>query len=494
MADPESPGDKSLILGQTLEDAIQLHQQGDLAGATQIYRQLVDRAPGNADAWHLFGVAAHQQGAHQLGAELIANAIQLNAGVADYHSNLAMVQKSLGLLDEAEASLGAALARDPDHAKALGNLAGIKRGRGDIQAALDLARRAVAADPGDGETHNNLGNALKDMGHPGEAIASYRRALDIAPDFALAHWNLSLALLLTGDLRGGFREMSWRWRWSGFPSERRDFAQPVWDGTALEGRDILLHAEQGLGDAIHFVRYAPLVAELGGRVAIEVPGPLVPLVCGADLMAGTVIAKGDPLPDFQVHAPFLDLPRLLASDFGDLPDRVPYLAPQPALAVAWKDRLAEHAGFKLGLNWCGNGQNPVERFRRLPVGDLAPITAIAGLAAFSLQKGPGGAEVTPPAELGIIESGEAPLGETAAMIAGLDLVITSDTAIAHLAGALGRPCWLALHHAPDWRWLLERDDSPWYPSLRLFRQDSPGDWAGVIRRMAAALGQLVQAG
>ncbi|MDP6173882.1 MAG: tetratricopeptide repeat protein, partial [Rhodospirillales bacterium] len=305
-------------MDHNLQKAIQLHNQGDLLGAIALYRDLVDAEPENADAWHLFGVAAYQHGSPDLGADLIGNAIELKPGVADYHSNLAMVQKAMGRLADSEASLDKALACNPTHAKALSNLAGLKRMAGEFEATVDLARRAVAANGDDAETHNNLGNALKDMGRPVDAIASYRRAVEIAPDFALAHWNLSLVLLLTGDLPGGFSEMSWRWRWSGFPAPRRGFQEPLWDGKELGGKKILLHAEQGLGDALHFVRYAEPVRELGGEVILEVPEAMMPLVRQAGL-AETVIAQGAALPGFDCHASFLDLPRLLASDFGNLP-------------------------------------------------------------------------------------------------------------------------------------------------------------------------------
>lgn len=473
-------------MDDTLAKAIDLHRRGELVQAMALYRDLIDRAPDNADAWHLFGVAAHQQGARELALDLIEGAIRLNGDAADYHSNLGMVLKALGREDDAGAALERAIELDARHAKALANLAGIRRGQGRFEDAVALAERAVAAGPEDAETHNNLGNALKDLGRAEDAVTAYARAVDLAPDYALGHWNLSLALLLSGRLEEGFAEMAWRWRWSGFPAPRRDFAQPLWQGEALDGRCVLLHAEQGLGDAIQFLRYAPLVRARGGGVVIEVPQALVPLADPAGLADRVLAPGGDPGP-FDCHAPFLDLPRIFATSLHTIPAEIPYLAPDPARRAHWQERLGAAPGLKVGLNWCGNPKIAVERFRRLPVDALAPLFAVPGVRFYSLQKGPGGPAQPALAESPIIETGEAPLTETAALMANLDLVITSDTAIAHLAGALGVPTWLALHNAPDWRWLLGRADSPWYPSLRLFRQASAGDWAGVIERLAREL-------
>jgi Flp pilus assembly protein TadD len=472
-----------------MKDAMQRHRAGDLDGAIQTYRELVDLEPDNGDLWHLLGVAVHQKGNSGLAADLIETAISLESGAADYYANLAMVQRALDDDDAAEAALRRAIEIDAGHGRSHSNLAGVLRSRGDFDGALVSAETAVALNAEDAEAHNNHGNALKDCGRAADAVASYRRAIAINEDFALAHWNLSLALASLGDLQDAFIEMAWRWQWSGFPAPMRDFAAPAWRGAAIEGATILLHAEQGLGDAIHFVRYAALVRGRGARVLAECPLGLAPLVEAAGL-ADQVIAAGDPLPKFDCHAPFLDLPRIFATSLDSIPADVPYLAVDAARRGAWRQRLQSLAGLKVGLNWLGNPQSPVERFRRLPLDGLGPLAAVPGVSWASLQKGPGGDEMARPDGFYFLQTGEGPLADTAALICALDLVITSDTAVAHLAGALGKPTWLLLHHAPDWRWMTEGNHSPWYPSLKLYRQSAPGDWAPVIAAAAADLAGL----
>ncbi len=479
-----------------LTAAVQHHQSGDLATAIRLYRTLIDREPENADAWHLLGVTAHQQGDHKLALNLIGTAIELNGAVADYHSNFGMVLLALKLAGRADAAFRKAIDIDPSSGKALSNLAGLLRRQGDVAAAVDYAKRALRSDDGDAETHNNLGNALMDCGRDQEwledAVASYRRAIQLQPDYALAHWNLSLALLTAGDLTEGFKEMSWRWRWSGFPAHRRHLEKPPLSADSnIKDKQVLLYAEQGLGDAIHFVRYARHIRGLGARVIVECPLPLVPLIRAAGV-ADEVFGEGDEVPEFDLQAPFLDLPAVCRTDLNNLPDSSPYLAVDPNLVSTWRSRISEYDGFKIGLNWCGNPESPVEKFRQLPVSALAALTAVKGVAWFSLQKELGRSDVPPaPEALDIIDTGKSPLQETAALITALDLVITTDTAIAHLAGALGKPAWVLLHQAPDWRWLAERTDSPWYPTLRLFRQKQPGNWMPVVDDLVNALKDTV---
>lgn len=474
-----------------MNDAMQRHRAGDVDGAIGTYRELVELEPENGDLWHLLGVAVHQKGNAGLAAQLIETAISLNAEAPDYYANLAMVRRAMDDDDAAEAALRRAIDIDPGHGRSHSNLAGVLRSRGDFKGALRSSETAVALNAEDAEAHNNLGNALKDCGRPADAVASYRRAIAINADFALAHWNLSLALASMGELQDAFTEMAWRWQWSGFPAPMRDFAAPAWRGEAIEGATILVHAEQGLGDAIQFVRYAALVRGRSARVIAECPRSLAPLVEAANL-ADAVIRAGDALPKFNVHAPFLDLPRIFETSLETIPAQTPYLAVVETLGAQWRQKLEHLAGLKVGLNWLGNPESPVERFRGLPLDGLGPLAAIPGVSWVVLQKGPGGDAMPRPADFDFFESGEGPLQDTAALIEALDLVITSDTAVAHLAGALGKPTWLLLHHAPDWRWMAEGNHSPWYPSLRLYRQKTPGDWAPVIEAAAADLARLAR--
>ncbi len=482
------------VNSKTLDAAVEHHQNGELAAAVEIYQEILSENPENADAWHLMGVAAHQQGNNDLALTLIQNAIGLNDKVSDFHSNLGMVRRALGDDEDAEAAFRRAIEVNPAHAKALSNLAGLLRSSGQFTVAVDYARRAVQAEPMDPEVHINLGNAFKDLGGEWveDATRSYQQAVTLTPDYALAHWNLSLALLSLGQYEDGFAEMKWRWLWSGFPAQAREFAQPNWlKGEDISDQRILLHAEQGLGDTIHFVRYGALLKELGATVIFECPDPLGPLITETGLV-DEMVKMGDPLPAFDCHAALLDLPHLCNTSADSIPADVPYLSVPTETVAKWQARVAQHDGLKIGLNWRGNTESPVEQFRTLPPDELTALSELEGVSWYSLQKGSADQDVPALADkFNLIDTGSEALVETAGLITALDLVITSDTAVAHLAGALGKPVWLLLHHAPDWRWLTEGVGNAWYPSARLFRQSQPGAWAEVIAEVKAALADRI---
>lgn len=467
------------------------HQRGDLPAAIAAYRGILDRDPEIPDVWHLLGVALHQSGNSPVARKMIETAIALNDDVADYHNNLGMILLGLGERDAGEQALRHAIRLQPTGAKALANLAGVLRTRGALDEAFDLSARAVAMAPGDAEAQNNLGNVLKDVARVEDALAAYDRAIALRGDFALAHWNRALALLTLGRYPEGFAELAWRWRWSGFPSRPRTYPAPLWDGGDLHGRTLFLYPEQGLGDTIQFVRYAALAQACGAQVIVEAPADLVPLIARANIAdivtadEATAIAHG-----FDYHAPLLDLPHRFTVSLDMILAPPFYLVADPARIKTLRAETGGNGGLRVGLNWSGNPDSPVEKFRSPPLEALAPLAALDGIDWISLQKGPGGDALMRPAAFDLIETGEAPLDETAALIATLDLVVTTDTAVAHLAGALGVPCFVLLHHAPDWRWLLGRADCPWYPSLRLFRQEKPGDWAPVVEAVRLAIAKM----
>ncbi len=353
-------------------------------------------------------------------------------------------------------------------------------------------RRAIALKADFPEAYTNLGNALKGQGNIAAAIAACRQAIALNPDLPDAHHNLSLTLLLNGEFAEGWREYEWRWQTKQL--RPRGFAQPLWSGEAVDGRVLLLHAEQGYGDMIQFCRYVPLVAARG-RVVLEAPRALVRLFSG---LAGVerIVVQGDPLPAFDLHCPLLSLPRAFATTLETIPGGVPYLGTDPAQVSAWRDRLAGLARLRVGLVWAGEPRatdrirGAVDRRRSISLGHFARLAGVGGIAFVSLQKGEAAAQTrSPPPGLRLHDwTGELEdFADTAALIAALDLVISVDTAVVHLAGALGKPVWLLNRFDTDWRWLLDREDSPWYPTLRLFRQHRPGDWAGVLERVAAAL-------
>jgi tetratricopeptide (TPR) repeat protein len=511
-----------MTAADALATAVQHYRSGQLAEAETLCRQIIAAQPQHADALHLLGVIAHQTGHHESAVKLFGRAIAINGDAAQYHISLGNVQVAmkrnheamqsyrraieldprlatahyqLGLLEYgnndfagAANSFHAAITHAPNSAKAHAQLANAQFQMGRLEEAVESYRRALALNPSDAQSHSNLGLALQDLGLVDEAIAHCQRALALQPDFPAAHNHLSLALLLKGDFETGLPQHEWRWRVRGLGMGGRRFDQPAWRGEPLNGGRILLHAEQGAGDTLQFLRYAPLVAARGGRVLIEVPPELKRL---ASSMKGVeqVIGKGEALPAFDRHCPLLSLPLAFGTTVATIPGEVPYLAAPEPLLADWRTRLAASARPRVGLIWAGRPEHRRDRDRSIALATLAPLAA-TGATFYSLQKGLAAAQTkTPPPGMVLHDLGEAfaDFADTAAAMSALDLVITVDTSPAHLAGAIGKPVWLLLAYAPDWRWLLDREDSPWYPTARLFRQATRGDWASVIARVAVEL-------
>jgi hypothetical protein len=359
--------------------------------------------------------------------------------------------------------------------------------------ALECFRRAVRRDPNDAWSLISLGSSLMYAGEHAEAILWIERALALEPENPDAHLTLAYLLLTGGELERGWREMEARWRSPGMApllgvSERT--LVPAWEGAELAGKAIVLHAEQGLGDTLQFVRYVPLVAARGGRVILGCQPELKRLLSG---MPGVdeIRAAGERLysPEPPWHAALMSLPRIFGTTLETIPPSS-YLRADEALAASWAARLASERRFRVGLVWAGGPFNPRNRGRSLELRALAPLGRLGGVAFYSFQTGAAARQAAhAPAGLELTELPAAltDFAETAAALQHMDLLITVDTAVAHLAGALGRPVWILLPYAPDWRWLLAREDSPWYPSARLFRQPRPGDWRSVIARVADAL-------
>jgi hypothetical protein len=321
-------------------------------------------------------------------------------------------------------------------------------------------------------------------------VKCLQRALRIKPDFIDAHWSLALNLLLLGDFERGWPEYEWL--------SPQTLLQPVWDGGSLKGRSILIYGEGGLGDQIQFVRYAPVVKRYGGTVIVSCRKPLLPLLASCPGI-DELVATGSALPAFDVQAPLMSLPWILKTSLSTVPADIPYLFADPRLQDKWQRRLRRYPGFQIGIAWQGNPEFLKDCPRSIPFVHFAPLAGLAGVRLLSLQKGAGIEQLEAAAmqfPVTVLGSGLDKRGgafmDTAAVMKNLDLVITSDTAIAHVAGALGVPVWVALSHGAEWRWLLEREDSPWYPSMRLFRQTRPGDWEGVFARMAQELSKRVK--
>lgn len=477
-------------IAEAMTFAVQQHQAGNYAQAEQVYRQVLQVAPRHADALHLLGILAHQTGRAQMAVDALQQAVAIEPNNAIFLSNFASLLQALGKPAEALECCQRAIRADPNFADAYYNQGTIYERAGYLEQAVNSYRQAIARRPNYPMAHNNLGLDLTEMGRPTEALLHYEQALRLDPNYARAHWNYSLTLLMTGDFERGWTEYAWRLRCPELPT--RQFPQPYWDGSPLGGRTILLHAEQGLGDMMQFVRYAPLVQERGGRVIVECPPSLVRLLTRC---AGVeqVFATGSPLPPFDVHAPLLSLPGLFGTNLGNIPAAVPYLHVDPALQAKWKQELPGD-GLRVGLVWQGRATHPRDRLRSMPLRQFVPLAKIEGVRLFSLQKGQGIEQLNEAGLFPIIDLGPriSDLADTAAILQQLDLLICVDTAPAHLAGGLGVPVWVLLPFVPDWRWLLHRSDSPWYPSMRLFRQGQVGDWDGVLGWVEAALRERVR--
>ena len=469
-----------------------LKQAGELEAAIGAYRRALLLAPDHSQIHTNLGSALHQAGAAAEAAVSYRTSILLAPGFPGAYFNLGSLVRDQGGLDAASPPFHRALRLEPGHPDLHGGLATLEQYRNRLDGAAAGYRRAVALQPGRADFYSNLGNGLNQAGDWPLAEAAYRRALLLAPGQGDALFNLSLLLLLTGRLREGWPGYEARWGTQQLAKERRSFSQPMWRGEAAPGKTLLLHGEQGFGDTLQFCRYAALAKAKGLRIVLEVQPPLRRLLrplAGCDLVVG----RGGPLPDFDFHCPLLSLPLMLGTDsLADIPAPVPYLRAEAQAVVVWAERLAAFhgEGLRVGLAWAGAprsdspAQAAFDRRRSLPFSALAPILDMPGIRFFSLQKGvlaDGLADFM--AEM-------ADFADTAALIANLDLVISADTAVAHLAGAMGKPVWLLNRFDTDWRWLTERSDTPWYPTMRIFRQRLRGDWGEVIEEVREALGAL----
>jgi Flp pilus assembly protein TadD len=473
--------------------SILLTSQGRLEEAVATLHQALRLRPEAADTLNHLGVARAAQGRFDEALASYREALRLRPDYVEAHNNLGILFLSRGRYEEAEVSFQQALLLRPSFVEALTNRGNARAHRGAYDEASADFRQALVLRPDYGAAHVGLGSALGRLGRLEEASACYRHALQVNPRDVEAHYNLATVLLLMANLKDGWAEYEWRRLRAG--AVKRNFTQPEWDGSELAGRTILLHAEQGLGDTIQFLRYAPLVKQRGGTVVVECQPALVPLLTGCrdvDLL----VPRRAALPAFDVHAPLLSLPRILGTTFATVPAEVPYLVADPELVEHWRKELGDAGTFKIGIAWQGDPKHSEDRNRSIPLEHFEPLAQVPGVRLVSLQKGPGVEQLAALADRlpvidlgGRLDEATGPFLDTAAAMKNLDLVITCDSALAHLAGALAVPVWVALMVIGDWRWLLHRADSPWYPTMRLFRQRRWGDWPEVFARMADALRQ-----
>jgi tetratricopeptide (TPR) repeat protein len=557
------------------------HTLGDLfaeagrpADAARWYRQAIALQSESAESHNNLGNALFAMGEREQALACYQRALSINPNFPQACNNLANVLREMGRVDEAIAAYEKAIQLQPNSPEPLSNLANLLREAGEWEVAMQLYQRALAIDPDHVPTHNNIGNAHCERGSWPAAIESYERAIAIQPTYADAinnlgtaleeigqrqramqcyqtaakldpslvspPWNIALLQLLQGDYENGWPGYEHRWRQKRQSRSKRNFTEPIPRNLQeLRGKRILLHAEQGFGDAMQFCRYAPLVAEAGAEVLLECPAALVRLFSQSFIaqagrpgiegeknapfadrspafrpgLSVEVVERGEPLPSFDLHCPLMSLPMLFGTTLATVPATVPYLRADPLLNKHWQRKIqstpvlryAEEPGpasdpalrdtsepaskdLRVGLVWAGQSTHQKDRHRSLIFADFADLIRIAGVTFYSLQVGESSSQCNPP----VIDctADLKDFADTAALISQLDLVIAVDTAVAHLAGAMGKTVWILLAYQPDWRWLLDRTDSPWYPSATLFRQLQPDDWSSPLKQLKTSLQSL----
>jgi Flp pilus assembly protein TadD len=467
-----------------LEAAFRLHGAGKLAEASSIYRAILQRHPDDPNALHYLGVAEAGSGKSDVAKSLMERSLQVQPHNPQFIENYATLLLQVGNCEEALPVCQSGLALNPANAQLLYVQAVALLRLARLLEAIAQFDHVLSLQPNNVVALNERGSALAQIGRFDEALASFAKALALNPRYAEAHFNEALCLLLHGDLARGLEKYEWRWEIASARPHKRNLQQPRWTGREdLAGKTILLYAEQGFGDTIQFCRYVPLLQARGARVILEVQQQLRGLLEAAFEQA-TVIVKDDPLPNFDMHCPLLSLPLAFETRLNTVPPIATYLrAPSPSIMDQTCDRL------RIGLVWSGSLTNINGRNRSMSLTALLPLLKLK--APFvSLQKDVRAEDakvLRAHSELLHVGDELFNFADTAEKIADLDLVISIDTSVAHLAGSMGKPVWVLLPFVPDWRWLLDREDSPWYPTARLFRQDDSRTWDGVVARLAGAL-------
>lgn len=452
-----------------------LQMQGKFTEAIENYRKAAQLKPDFAEAYNHLGVVLSKQERHDEAIENYRQALRINPDYAEVHNNLSIALKDKGRFDEAVDNYKRAISLKSDYAEAYNNLGIVLKNQGKFAEAVTHYKHALRLEPQFPEAYYNLGNALKDQGRCDEATEKYKRAIQIKPDYAQAHWNQSHAFLLKGDLIKGWEGYQWRRNDDleiiTYPHQHQ---KPRWDGSAFVGKRLFVHCEQGLGDSLQFIRYLPMVKARGGTVIFEAWKSLHGILQGFEgideLLELSFETKSD--VEFDLCVSLMDLPGIFGTTLETIPAKVPYVYADSDKVTSWRDRLAD-ANFKVGIVWASSPRHGNDHNRSCSLELFAPLTAIEGARLYGLQKGQAADQAKRLSQVITVENFSEDLEDftdTAGLIENLDLVISVDTAAAHLAGAMGKEVWILLPFAPDWRWMLERTDSPWYPTMRLFRQ------------------------
>lgn len=465
-------------VNEALTSALAHHQAGDLEKAECIYREILQVQPNSAPIHNNLGLIFQDRGLLNESVSCFEKALEISPDYAIAHNNLGNVFKEMGEPDKAIKCYQQALLFDPEHADAFYNLGNIFKEREELDKAVMYYTKALQLAPDHADAHNNLAVTFKSKGLISDALRHFEKAVELVPDLADAHWNMGLTLLLSGNFKKGWEKYEWRFKTSAV--YRHDFSKPMWDGTCISGQTILLYADQGYGDTIQSIRYAPLVAGQGAKVIVECQRELKTLVQDINGV-NAVVVRGEQLPEFDTYCPLFSLPLIFNTTIETIPLQIPYIKPSTVLVEKWRDKIRpDRSRLKAGIVWAGGPTYKNDHTRSCQFDLLLPLLELKNIDFYSLQKGEAAKQADGIKQL-IDYTGEiSDFSDTAALMENLDLVISVDTAAVHLAGAMGKTAWVLLPFDPDWRWLLDRRDSPWYPAIRLFRQPSPGDWQSVI--------------
>lgn len=482
----EQAGEDPAALGALAEIAADLGQIAD--GMAWAQRAIAADAAAGAPHYAM-GRLLEMQDRSEEAEKSYRRAIALYPAHARAHNNLGCILHMRGDLDGALACYRIALDLEPGQPEASQNYAAITSDPAALETAAEGYLRRLRANPGDAVALSQLGVTYGELGRHQQALETLDKAVQADPDLVQAHFNRALALLKCGRYPEGWQEYEWRWRIEAFSAPAHRFPQPMWDGGGLPRGTLLLHAEQGLGDTLQFVRYARLAARRCAAVILECQAPLKALLSGMEGVR-QVVAHGEPLPPFDAHIPLMSLPRVFGTTIATIPWSGPYVQPPAASTAQWREQLARERGaLKVGVAWAGRAEYAQDRQRSLPLDMLAPLAQVPGAVFYSLQKGEAAAQAaSPPRGMQLLDPAAGSRNfSDAALVAGLDVVVSVDTSVAHLAGAMGVPAWVLLAANADWRYHLERRDNPWYPAMRLFRQPRHGDWAAPVAQLARDL-------
>jgi Flp pilus assembly protein TadD len=474
-----------LTIDQALHLAIRYHSAGNLVDAEKIYQQILRALPHHAEAAHLLGVLSGQRGDFITAIDLLNRAVTLNPQNPQYYKNLGKALHDSGRIDEGIVATRKAVEMMSNDPAAHNDFGVMVMEAGGLDEAIAAFRAAVAIQPASPVFVGNLAHCLHDRGLLQEAAAMYRRAIELAPDNMQFHFGYSMTLLSLGEFEAGWEEFESRFA---IPSLKvtRHFTEPQWDGSDLNGKTILLHTEGGFGDGLQFIRFLPMVRRRAAIVLLECQPELVNLF---SQLPGVerLVARGQPLPKFDVQIPLQGLPRIFRTTLQTIPTRVPYLAAPSQQATKWRDRVAAQPGLKVGIVWAGSsGGNRLRRPHTLQT--FLPLAQVKGVQFFSLQKGAHAQQAIPPGFPLMDWTAEiSDFADLAGLISSLDLVISIETSVAHLAGAMAKPIWTLIPFISDFRWMRDGNDSPWYPTMRLYRHTYDGNWSDVMEKIAGDL-------